>query len=467
MLASIFGTATRPLSTPEQVDKVVSDISTFMEEQSFNTAVDVFSSLRPPDQADVMAKLRRVDQVKLLSWLTPKRLGMIVEELEPDDVIEISKDLDINHLSQVLDEISPAVAADVLRELPYEARTETLSTMKEVQDVLPLIEYEDDDAGGLMTPEFVSLSESMTVSQAMDFVRRSSSTIDINEVSFILVVDDANILKGGLNVSRLVASDPSELISEVMFPNVISVSAGTDQEECALLMEKYNLLTLPVTDSAGRLEGIVRIEDMIYVFQEEATEDMYRMVGVSDEEKILGPFWKSVRGRLPWLCVNLATAGIAAVVITIFQSTLAQVVTLAVFLPVIAGQGGIVGTQTLTLVVRSMALGEISNSNAKQLLAKEFGLGLVHGFILGILAGVVAYIWHGNQYLALVVGLAMLGNLVIAGVSGVVLPLSLRAMKVDPALASAVVVTTVTDVVGFLIYLGLATAAIGVIARSF
>jgi magnesium transporter len=281
------------------------------------------------------------------------------------------------------------------------------------------------------------------------------------------VVDDANILKGGLNVARLVASDPSELISEVMFPNVISVSAGTDQEECALLMEKYNLLTLPVTDSAGRLEGIVRIEDMIYVFQEEATEDMYRMVGVSDEEKILGPFWKSVRGRLPWLCVNLATAGIAAVVITIFQSTLAQVVTLAVFLPVIAGQGGIVGTQTLTLVVRSMALGEISNSNAKQLLAKEFGLGLVHGLILGILAGVVAYMWHGNQYLALVVGLAMLGNLVIAGVSGVVLPLSLRAMKVDPALASAVVVTTVTDVVGFLIYLGLATAAIGVIARSF
>ncbi|MCS5661351.1 MAG: CBS domain-containing protein, partial [Dehalococcoidia bacterium] len=295
MLASIFGMAARPLSTPEQVEKVVSDISNFMDEQSFNTAVAVFSSLRPPDQADVMAKLRRIDQVKLLSWLTPKRFGMIVEELEPDDVIEISKDLDVNHLSQVLDEINPAVAADVLRELPYEARTETLSSMKEVQDVLPLIDYEDDDAGGLMTPEFVSLSENMTVSQAMDFVRRSSSTIDINEVSFILVVDDGNILKGGLNVSRLVTSDPSELISEVMFPNVISVSAGTDQEECALIMEKYNLLTLPVTDSAGRLEGIVKIEDMIYVFQEEATEDMYRMVGVSDEEKILGPFWKSVR----------------------------------------------------------------------------------------------------------------------------------------------------------------------------
>ena len=467
MLASLFGRESRRLDTLGQVSVAVDAITESMNSELFQAAITNFSSLRPPDQADVMAQLRRDHQVKLLSLLTPKNIGLIVEELEPDDVVEISRDMEFADLSQVLDEISPDIAADVLRELPDETRSKALSSMTDADDVIQLIKYEDDDAGGLMTPEFVALYEDMTVSEAMDSIRYSSSEINVNEVSYILVVDGKNGLVGGLNVSRLVTAEPSEYISEVMFPNVISVAADTDQEECARIMERYNLLALPVTDSDGILEGLVKIEDMIDVLQEEATEDMYRMVGVSDEEKVMVPFWQSVKNRLPWLCVNLGTAGVAAVVITLFQSTLSQVIALAVFLPVIAGQGGIVGTQTLTLVVRSIALGEIDSSNAGHLLLKELGLGLVHGVILGLVAGVVAFLWHGNEYLALVVSLAMLGNLVVAGISGVVLPLCLRALKIDPALASAVLVTTVTDVVGFIIYLGLATLSIALISRSF
>jgi len=467
MLASLFGRESRRLDTLGQVSVAVDAITESMNSELFQAAITNFSSLRPPDQADVMAQLRRDHQVKLLSLLTPKNIGLIVEELEPDDVVEISRDMELADLSQVLDEISPEIAADVLRELPDETRSKALSSMTDADDVIQLIKYEDDDAGGLMTPEFVALYEDMTVSEAMDSIRYSSSEINVNEVSYILVVDGKNGLVGGLNVSRLVTAEPSEYISEVMFPNVISVAADTDQEECARIMERYNLLALPVTDSDGILEGLVKIEDMIDVLQEEATEDMYKMVGVSDEEKVMGPFWQSVKNRLPWLCVNLGTAGVAAIVITLFQSTLSQVIALAVFLPVIAGQGGIVGTQTLTLVVRSIALGEIDSSNAGHLLLKELGLGLVHGVILGLVAGVVAFLWHGNEYLALVVSLAMLGNLVVAGISGVVLPLCLRALKIDPALASAVLVTTVTDVVGFIIYLGLATLSIALISRSF
>lgn len=467
MLASLFGREFRRLDTLGQVSVAVDAITESMDSELFQAAITNFSSLRPPDQADVMAQLRRDHQVKLLSLLTPKNIGLIVEELEPDDVVEISRDMELADLSQVLDEISPEIAADVLRELPDETRSKALSSMTDADDVIQLIKYEDDDAGGLMTPEFVALYEDMTVSEAMDSIRYSSSAINVNEVSYILVVDGKNGLVGGLNVSRLVTAEPSEYISEVMFPNVISVAADTDQEECARIMERYNLLALPVTDSDGILEGLVKIEDMIDVLQEEATEDMYKMVGVSDEEKVMGPFWQSVKNRLPWLCVNLGTAGVAAIVITLFQSTLSQVIALAVFLPVIAGQGGIVGTQTLTLVVRSIALGEIDSSNAGHLLLKELGLGLVHGVILGLVAGVVAFLWHGNEYLALVVSLAMLGNLVVAGISGVVLPLCLRALKIDPALASAVLVTTVTDVVGFIIYLGLATLSIALISRSF
>ena len=467
MSSSSYETIFRPADTSDYVHSATRKIAIAMDEKSYARAVNIFSSLLPPDQADVMSRLPRSSQVRLLSWMTPRRLGLIVEELSPDAVVNISKDMNVSDLSEVLDETSPEVAADVLREMPGELRAEALSAMKGATGVLPLIDYEDDDAGGLMTPRYIALNETMTVRKAIEYIRSTSTEIDISEVTYILVVDPQNVLKGGLNVSQLVTAENEDYIADVMYPNVISVSAETDQEECALIMERYNLLTLPVVDERGRLEGIVKIEDMIYVLQEEATEDMYRMVGVAEEEKILGPFWDSVKGRLPWLCVNLATAGLAALVITLFQSTLGQVIALAAFLPVIAGQGGIVGTQTLTLVVRSMALGEISPANAKQLLLKEFGLGLVHGCVLGLLAGLIVLMWHGNEYLALVVGVAMLANLCVAGVSGVVLPLSLKAAKLDPALSSAVVVTTITDVVGFLIYLGLASAAISLIASSF
>lgn len=467
MSSSSYETIFCPADTSDYAHSATRKIAIAMDEKSYARAVNIFSSLLPPDQADVMSRLPRPSQVKLLSWMTPRRLGLIVEELSPDDVVNISRDMNVSDLSEVLDETSPDVAADVLREMPGELRAEALSAMKGATGVLPLIDYEDDDAGGLMTPRYIALNETMTVRKAIEYIRSTSTEIDISEVTYILVVDPQNVLKGGLNVSQLVTAENEDYIADVMYPNVISVSAETDQEECALIMERYNLLTLPVVDERGRLEGIVKIEDMIYVLQEEATEDMYRMVGVAEEEKILGPFWDSVKGRLPWLCVNLVTAGLAALVITLFQSTLGQVIALAAFLPVIAGQGGIVGTQTLTLVVRSMALGEISPANAKQLLLKEFGLGLVHGCVLGLLAGLIVLMWHGNEYLALVVGVAMLANLCVAGVSGVVLPLSLKAAKLDPALSSAVVVTTITDVVGFLIYLGLASAAISLIASSF
>lgn len=180
----------------------------------------------------------------------------------------------------------------------------------------------------------------------------------------------------------------------------------------------------------------------------------------------MGPFWRSVGGRLPWLCVNLATAMLAGFIVTLFQSTLVQAVALAAFLPVIAGQGGIAGTQTLTLIVRSLALGEISSDNGRRLLAKEIGLGLVHGVALGALAGIVALVWKGSEYLALVVAVAMLANLVVAGASGVLVPLGFRALRIDPALASAVAVTTFTDVIGFLVYLGLAALLIRLIVGS-
>ena len=240
-------------------------------------------------------------------------------------------------------------------------------------------------------------------------------------------------------------------------------SGQADQEQAARLMERYKLHSLPVVNHSNVLVGVLKLENMVDVLEDEATEDMYRMIGVGEEEKALGPFWRSVRSRLPWLIVNLGTALLAGAVVTMFESTLAQLIALAAFLPVIAGQGGIAGTQTLTLIVRSLALGDVAPSNAKRLLVKETGLGLVHGLVLGLLVGVIAYVWMGNGYLGLVVGVSMLANLIVAGVSGVVVPLGMRALRIDPALSSAVAVTTMTDVLGFLVYLGLASLTISLL----
>ena len=463
MLEPLINQYSDPLRSLDNIEDLVTVVSTHLENEDFLSVSEIFDHLRSPDRADLIDRLPSKHQLKLMNSLTPKTIGQIVGELKTSEAIQLSRHIEPQQLSLILDETRPDIAVDVLRGLSNEDRNVTLSSMRDTFDLVPLLTYEDDDAGGLMTPEFMSLEEQMTVSDAIISIRNSLNEIDINEITYILVVDRNRVLKGGLNVSRLVTSSGHQLISEVMHPSLITVATDTDQEECARLMERYNLMTLPVTDEAGILVGVVKMEDMINIFQEEATEDMYKMVGVDEGEKILGPFWKSVRGRLPWLCVNLATAGLAALVITLFQSTLSQLITLAVFLPVIAGQGGIVGTQTLTLVVRSLALGEINKSEAKRLLIKELELGLVHGFVLGAISGVVAYFWIGNEFLALVVGVAMLANLVIAGISGVILPFCLKAINVDPALASAVVVTTVTDIVGFIIYLGLATLTISLI----
>ena len=334
--------------------------------------------------------------------------------------------------------------------------------MRHADEILALMSYDSKNAGGLMITSFFSVNQSMTVGSATEYIRSFSYT-DLDDVSSVLVVDDKEFLVGIFNITRLVTAPLGDPVSSIIFPSIISVAVDTDREECARIMERYNLLTLPVTDEYGHLVATLKIEDMIFVLQEEATEDMYRMVGVDEEEKLLGPIWVSIKGRFPWLFINLITVGLAAVVITLFQSTLSQVLVLAVFIPVIAGPGGIAGTQTLTLVVRSMALGEIRKSDSARLLSKEISIGLIHGVMLGLVAGIVAYYWHGSEYIGAAVGVAMLGNLIVASISGVSLPLILKTLNIDPALASVVAGTTLTDVIGLVLYLGLATILLPVI----
>ena len=435
-------------------------IQALVEDQDFALASEVFKELHPADQGDVLADLDHEAQQALLAALSPEETGQVIEQLEPEEAAELYEDVGAKDLALVLDEVRPDVAADVLKQLPPGLSQEALEAMQESEDVAPLMAYPDDTAGGVMTPEVLSVGEGMTAAAALDVLRVNETQAE--RAGAIFVVGEGRKLTGSFRVVRLALARQNATVRDIMTADVISVPAEMDQEECARIIERYDLAELPVVDEAGRLIGVILAEDAADVAQEEATEDMYRIAGLGDE-RVRGALSASVRSRFPWLAVNLATTFLAAVVISLFESTIVKVVALAVFLPVVAGQGGIAGTQTLTLVVRSMALGEVSGRRGRRLLTREIILGLLHGLLLGVAVGIVAFVWKGNFFLGLVLGIAMLGNMVIAGIMGAGVPLLLRRAGLDPAVAAAAVVTTITDVVGFLLFLGLAAALVSLL----
>ena len=450
-------TGSRENIPPEEAARVVSSL--LSEGQGLEAFVR-FQRLLPPDQADVFTQLSDEHRERLITNLSAAGLAGLMEYLDTDEAIEFADLIGRSTLPSILDIVSPDVAADILKGMPSENAATILGRMDSGEEVAPLLEYADDEAGGLMSPEFVALYENMSVSQAMTFIRQWAAEYSSEEITQVFVVDRDGLLRGSVGLASLVLARPHQLVSLIMDSRIVSVTADTDQEEVARLVERYDLYQIPVTDDDGKLLGIIVVEDIIDVFDDEATEDMYRMMGVSETEKASGPFWRSVRNRLPWICVNLSTAILAGLVITLFESTMAKAIALAAFLPVVARQGGITGAQTLTLMVRSIALGELNSVPTRKLLWKELRLGLIHGLVVGLLVAAIAFGWQQNEYIAIVVGIAMLANMTVAAVSGALVPLGFRALKVDPALSSVVAVTAVTDVAGFLIYLGLAAAMI-------
>jgi magnesium transporter len=413
--------------------------------------------MHPVDQAEVLVGLTQSTKQQLLTELGPNENAEILEHVEPEEALQVLEGIENPVVSQILDETSPDVAADILKDLPQERSAAILEGMQESEGVIPLLEHPDDTAGGLMVPDYPVVRESLSAANALDRLRLMGSRAE--DFGSVFVIDDDNKLVGTVSITRLALARPSTVIADLVQREFVSVRTDADQEESARLMERYNVNELPVLDQEGRLVGVILAEDMVDVVEEEATEDMYRMAGVAGE-RILGPLRTSLKNRLPWLYVNLATAFLAALVISLFESTISKVVALAVFLPIVAGQGGIAGTQTVTLVVRSMALGELRPRLSTRLLLRESSLGLINGVLVGVVVGVIAFAWKGNPMLALVLCLAMLGNMVVAALAGAGVPLLLRSLNLDPAVSSSVFVTTFTDVLGFLLFLGLASVTV-------
>jgi magnesium transporter len=443
------------MSNQANFDQAVTAVRAALDRGAIREAIDVLERLRPPDQAEVFEELDDSDQVALLPGFEPADAANLIEELEDDDAADVAERLDAATLAHIVDEMEPDEAADLLGDLDPDLARQTLARMTEAGDVRPLLIHADDSAGGLMTSEFLLLHERMTAQDSIQALRAWQPSED--STYYLFVGNQDQQLRGVLSLRRLIIADPQTIIGDIMNPDPITVKAGTDQEEVARVMSKYDLLALPVIDEDGRMLGVITHDDVVDVIEEEASEDMLYMGGVLEEERVTGPVRVSVQQRLPWLSVNLITAFLAAGVISLLEGTIQRLAVLAAFQSIVAGQGGNAGTQSLTVVVRSLAMGEVELHDARHILFKEIAVGLLNGLAIGAAVGVFAYFTQRSPLLGLIIGVAMVGNMLAAGVAGALVPLLLRKFKLDPALGSGVIVTTVTDVVGFGLFLGLAT----------
>jgi magnesium transporter len=393
----------------------------------------------------------------VLHDLTPGVAGEVLERLDPERSSELLSRLRRSEAAEILEEMSPDTAVDVMEELPEARREELLRRMEpeEAAVLERLIAYPPDSAGGLMSPDVVALPEDLTVAEAIEVLRRMAD--EAETLYYAYVVDRDRKLLGVLSMRDLILSSPQAPIREIMRRDVVRVPVDMDVEEVARFFDRYDFLALPVVDADGKLLGIVTFDDVIDTIREEQTEDMQRLVGVAPEDRALDPWHESLRRRLPWLLVNLLTAFAAAGVVAFFEGTIAKVTKLVIFMPIIAGQGGNAGSQTVTVVVRGMALGEVKPGEGWRIVLKEVVLGAVHGLIIGAIVASIALLWEGTPMLGVVVALAMIFNLVLAGIAGALIPLGLRFLGADPALASTIFLTTVTDICGFFFLLGLGT----------
>ena len=436
------------------VEAALEEVRRLLAVGRIDDALAHLTALHPADQADVVAELEPGEIGLLLPRLPQEGLAEVLDYLKEEPRRAVVAEIEPALLGPVLDRVERDVAVDILHELPPERARAALATMRASAELAPLLPYGDETAGGRMTSDFVALDKEWTVDQALSYLRRTRPNAD--QAFYLYVVDDGR-LEGVVSLRQLVVAEPSERISDLMAPEVVSAQTSEDQEEVARRIQRYNFVALPVLDDEGHLMGVVGVDDLMDVVAEEATEDMYQMVGLGSEETVFSPVGLAARRRIPWLLVNLATAFVSALTVHAFEDTITKVAALAVFMPVVAGHGGNTGTQAITLVVRGLALGEVRPADARRVIWKELRFGLIHGAIAGAISGGLAWVLIGNEWLALVVFSAMLGNIILAVAVGSLLPLIMRWLKVDPALASAIWLSTFTDVMGFVLLLGLGT----------
>ena len=420
--------------------------------------VNLLQKQHPADLAQLFSDLSNKDRQSAFTLLAERNPKLAMEglsELGPEAGAALLADRSAEEIVKLTQELPSDDAAAIIDYLPEELSAAVLELIqKRPGDVGELLEYSEQTAGRIMNPKVFALAEDMTAGEAITTLQTSR---DVEVVFYLYVIDGRRHLVGVVSLRRLLLVSPSTPLKRIMTTDLISVRVDTDQEEVARQVASYNILAIPVVDEENKLVGVITVDDVIDVIKDEATEDVYRLAGVAGDDRVFTPASHSLRKRLPWLVVNLATAFLAAAVVSTFTATIGAVTMLAAFMPVVAGMGGNAATQTLTVIVRGIALGELTWSNSRKALFKEAAVGLGNGAACGVIGGFAVWLFTRDAMMGGILAMAMIINMFVAATAGTLIPLGLRAMKVDPALASSVFITTLTDVFGFFSFLGLAT----------
>lgn len=439
------------------------------------------------DKTDV-SKLKQAisgdnDQLKaMLEEYHASEIAILFESITKEDRQRIINLLDVEIASEVISEmheethpeelllqLHPDKRTEIVEELDYDDATDIISQLEEheqieiledldeddASNIRNLMSYDEETAGGLMNTEFININLNLTKKDAIDEIIRQSE--EIEEFYTVFVTDDENTFKGIVSLKDIIKAKGNVKITEMVKSDVVYVRTETDQEEVAKLISQYNLTSIPVVDAEMKLLGRVTFDDVIDVLEDENTEDILKISGVSEDEELSGNWIEAVKSRLPWLIINLGTAFLASAVVRHYSSTLAHLAILSAYMTIIAGMGGNAATQALAVTVRRISLYDLTDNQAYRTVLKEFTVGLINGAITGLIVFAFAYFFDANPRLGLVIFMAMTGNLIIAGITGAGIPLILKRVGIDPAIASSIIITTFTDVFGFLLLLGLAS----------
>ncbi|SFM57372.1 magnesium transporter [Ectothiorhodospira mobilis] len=428
-----------------------------LENGKLKHIAQLFNKLHPARIAGLLESLPASERAAAWGMLDHERTGKVLRYLHEGVRRRLAEEMELDDLVDAARGLEPDDLVDLIQELPPKLGREILFTLnrRERERVESLLSYDEDSAGGLMNPDHIAVRADIKVGTLLRYLRLLEDLPPNTDKFFI--VDRDNRYQGIVRARRVLTTRPETTITELMETDFEPVQAEQPSEEIARRFEDHDLISVPVVDGDGHLLGRITVDDVVDVIREQAERSIMGMAGLHEETDMFAPVWASSRRRAVWLGINLLTAFLAAGVIGLFEATLEQVVALAVLMPIVASMGGIAGSQTLTLVIRGLATGQLGSGNTRILLLKEIGIGLLNGLLWALVVAALAVLWFGNWTIGTIIAAAILLNLLCAALAGVMIPMIMRKLRIDPALAGSVVLTTVTDVVGFFAFLGLAT----------
>lgn len=443
-------------SQEELLEEQLEQFEEAVERRDVEEIDQLYDHLYPIDLAEAMEEWEEGQLEQFCGLVDDEQLAELLTEAEVELQAELAKFLSNDRLLAIFSHMQKDDIVDMLGNLRINRRKELVDLMRagERKIITELLGYEEDSAGGIMTTAYIALNGRLTIADTLRKIKEIGPRTELIETIFVL--NNQKQLVGTADLRDILIAKDTDTLTSITDENIIYVEPETDQEEVSLLVSKYDLNAIPVVNKRKVLLGIITVDDVIDVILEEHTEDILQMAGVSKEETIDSTVLQSVGRRLPWLCVNLVTAFLASFAIRSFESVIAQVVALSATMTIVTGMGGNAGNQTLSIMIRGIALGEVELKKSWRLVLKETFIGLLDGVFMGIATGIIVYLIYNNIYLGIIIFIAMIANQMIAGLCGAVIPLILKALRQDPALASPIFLTAATDVLGFFIFLNLA-----------